>query len=84
MGDKNDIISKAYNEFYGSVKETFTRARKQDNSFTLADLQKWFDGNFVRKTNLRGSNSYIGSPTRSIRSICSSCLKQTVKNTSRL
>jgi hypothetical protein len=59
MGDKNDIISKAYNEFYGSVKETFTQARKQDKSITLADVQKWFDGNFVRKTNLRGSNSYI-------------------------
>jgi len=59
MGDKNDIIAKAYNEFYGSVKETFNLARKQDKSVTLADVQKWFDGNFVRKTNLSGSNSYI-------------------------
>ena len=40
MGDKNDIISKAYNELYGSVKETFTQARKQGKSITLADVQK--------------------------------------------
>ena len=84
MGDKNDIISTAYNEFYGSAKDTFNLAWKQDKSITLADVQKWFDSNFVRKTNLRGSMSSLRRPTRSARSICSSCLKQTAKNTSRL
>ena len=57
MGDKNDIISKAYNEFYGFVKETFTQARKQVKTITLADVHNWFDGNFARKTNLRGTNN---------------------------
>ena len=57
MSDKNDIIAKAYNEFYGSVKDTYNLAKKTDKSITLADVKKWFDGNFARKTNLRGFNS---------------------------
>ena len=59
MSDKNDIIAKAYNEFYGSVKDTYNLAKKSDKSITLADVKKWFDGNFARKTNLRGFNSYV-------------------------
>ena len=59
MSDKNDIIAKAYNEFYGSVKDTYNLAKKSDKSITLAEVKKWFDGNFARKTNLRGFNSYV-------------------------
>ena len=59
MSDKNDIIAKAYNEFYGSVKDTYNLAKKADKSITLADVKNWFDGNFARKTNLRGFNSYV-------------------------
>ena len=54
---KNDIISKAYHEFYGSQKDTFLQARKQDKTITLEDVKTWFNNNFVRKTNLRGFNS---------------------------
>ena len=56
---KNDIISKTYHEFYGSQKDTFLQARKQDNTITMEDVKKWFNNNFVRKTNLRGFNSFI-------------------------
>ena len=59
MFDKNDTIAKAYNEFYVSVKDTYNLAKKSDKSITLADVKKWFDGNFARKTNLRGFNSYV-------------------------
>ena len=58
MSDKNDIIAKAYNEFYGSVKDTYNLAKKSDNN-TLADVKKWFDGNFAKKTNLRGFNNDV-------------------------
>ena len=56
---KNDIISKTYHEFYGSQKDTFLQARKKDNTITMEDVKKWFNNNFVRKTNLRGFNSFI-------------------------
>ena len=40
MSDKNDTIAKAYNEFYGSVKDTYNLAKKSDKSITLADVKK--------------------------------------------
>jgi hypothetical protein len=56
---KNDIIANTYHEFYGSQRDTFLQARKQDKSITMEDVKKWFGENFVRKTNLRGFNSFI-------------------------
>ena len=32
MADKNDTIAKAYNEFYGSVEDTYNLAKKTDKS----------------------------------------------------
>jgi hypothetical protein len=48
-----------YNDFYGSIKDTFTRARAIDKSIKLEDVRNWFAKNQVRKGNLRGYNSFI-------------------------
>ena len=29
MADKDKIISSAYNDFYGSIKDTYTEAKKE-------------------------------------------------------
>ena len=57
MVDK--IIEKVYNDFYGSIKDTYTDAKKIDKSITYDDVRNWFQKNSVRKTNLRGYNSFI-------------------------
>lgn len=59
MPDKKDIIAQVYNEFYGSIRETYNDAHKKDASITYQDVKNWFDNSFTRKTNLRGFNSYI-------------------------
>ena len=56
---KSDTISLVYNDFYGSIKDTFTRARAIDKSIKLDDVKDWFAKNQVRKGNLRGYNSFI-------------------------
>ena len=61
MTDKNKIISNIYKENYGSRKDTLEEARKKDPSITYEDVKNWFDKNFVRKTNLRGFDSFIAS-----------------------
>jgi hypothetical protein len=61
MSDKNKIISSIYKDNYGSRKDTLEEARKKDPSITYEDVKNWFDKNFVRKTNLRGFNSFIAS-----------------------
>ena len=58
---KDKIISEVYHEFYGSIKDTFTDAKKKDKTITYDDVKKWFDNNFTRKTNLKGYNSYIAN-----------------------
>lgn len=63
MTDKNKIISNIYKDYYGSRKDTLEEARKKDPSITYEDVKNWFEKNFVRKTNLKGFNSYIaGEP----------------------
>jgi hypothetical protein len=57
MVDK--IIEKVYNDFFGSIKDTYTDAKKVDKSITYDDVRNWFQKNSVRKTNLRGYNSFI-------------------------
>ena len=59
--NKNNIISNIYKENYGSRKDTLEEARKKDPSITYEDVKNRFDKNFVRKTNLRGFNSFIAS-----------------------
>jgi len=56
---KQEIISEVYNDFYGSIANTFKDAKKRDPSITLADVKAFFSSNFVRKGNLRGNNSYV-------------------------
>ena len=59
MSSKDEIISRVYHEFYGSINNTYADARKIDKSITLKDVKAWFDKSFVRKKNLKGFNSYI-------------------------
>ena len=61
MSDKNKIISNIYKEYYGSRRDTFEEAKKKDPSITYEDIKDWFNKNFIRKTNLRGYNSFIAS-----------------------
>jgi hypothetical protein len=37
---KDKIISKVYHEFYGSIKDTFTDAKKKDKTITYDDVKK--------------------------------------------
>ena len=57
---KEDIIEKAYKEFFGSITDTFKEARKLDKSITLADVKTWFNNRFARKTK-QLQNSYIAN-----------------------
>ena len=36
---KDKIISEVYHEFYGSIKDTFTDARKRDKTITYGDVK---------------------------------------------
>jgi hypothetical protein len=47
---KEDIIEKAYKEFFGSIADTTKEAKKLDKSITLADVKTWFNNKFARKT----------------------------------
>ena len=49
MADKKDIIAQVYNEFYGSIRETYNDAHKKDASITYQDVKNWFDNSFTRK-----------------------------------
>ena len=57
----NDIIENAYNQFYGSIANTLTEARKADKSIKYDDVKNWFDTKFVRKKQLSGYNSFVAS-----------------------
>ena len=56
---KDDIIADAYNQFYGSMKNTLAQARKVDKSIKYEDVKRWFEKSFVRKDNLKGYNSFV-------------------------
>ena len=53
MTDKNKLISDTYNEFSGSIKNTYLDAKKKDSTLKYDDVKKWFEKAFVRKTNLK-------------------------------
>jgi hypothetical protein len=59
MVDKDKIISSVYYDFYGSIKDTFNEAKKKDPSIKYDDVKEWFSKNCVRKTNVKGFNSFI-------------------------
>ena len=63
---KEEIIAKIYNDLsgFGSIKQTFDEARKKDKTITLNDVQAWQENNIVRKTNLKGYNSYVANEPR--------------------
>ena len=62
MSDKkNEIIAEVYNDFYGSISSTFKDAHKKDPSITLQDVKNFFNNKFVRKTQLKGYNSYVAN-----------------------
>jgi transposase InsO family protein len=56
---KEKVIEKIYNDFYGSIKQTYEEAKKLDKTITYDDIKRYFEQNKVRKTNLRGYNSFI-------------------------
>ena len=63
---KEETISKIYNDLsgFGSIKQTFEEARKKDKTITLNDVKAWKEKNIVRKTNLKGYNSYVANEAR--------------------
>ena len=62
---KATTISKIYFDEggFGSVKNTFKDAKKEDPSITYKDVEEWFQQNTQRKTQLKGYNSYIPKRT---------------------
>ena len=55
---KDEIIEKAYKEFFGSIADTFKQAKKLDKSIKLEDVKKWLNQKFARKTK-QLQNSYV-------------------------
>ena len=62
---KAAIISKIYFDEggFGSVKNTFKDAKKEDPSITYKDVEDWFQKNTQIKSQLKGYNSYIPKST---------------------
>jgi len=56
---KTDTIKKVYNDFYGSIKQTYEEAKKIDPTIKYDDIKRYFEQNRVRRTNLKGYNSFI-------------------------
>ena len=61
MQTKDDIIERVYTDpsGFGSIKNTFNDAYKLDKSITLGDVKLWIEKNTLKKTNLKGYNSYV-------------------------
>ena len=57
---KDEIIEKAYKEFFGSIADTLKQAKKLDKSIKLEDVKKWFNQKFARKTRPI-QNSYVAN-----------------------
>ena len=56
---KEKVIDKVYNDFYGSIKQTYEEAKKLDPTIKYDDIKRYFEQNRVRRTNLKGYNSFI-------------------------
>ena len=61
MDNKETIIKDIYNNFYGSMVDTYKDAIKKDKSITYQDVKQWFEKNIPRLNNVRGYNSFIAS-----------------------
>jgi len=59
--NKNDTISKVYFDpaGYGSINTTLKDAKQIDKTITLQDVKNFFDSRVNKKTNLKGSNSFV-------------------------
>ena len=57
---KDELIEKAYKEFFGSIADTFKQAKKLDKSTKLEDVKTWFNQKFARKTRPI-QNSYVAN-----------------------
>ena len=56
---KKDTIEKVYNDFYGSIKQTYEEAKKLDPTIKYDDIKRYFEQHRVKRTNLRGYTSFI-------------------------
>ena len=61
MEHKDEIIKNVYDNFYGSMVDTFKDARQKDKSITYQDVKRWFEKNIPKLNNLRGYNSFVAS-----------------------
>ena len=41
--NKDEILKDVYNNFYGSINDTFKDAIKKDKSITYQDVKQWFE-----------------------------------------
>ena len=59
--NKEEIINKVFRDpaGYQSISNTLKEVRQIDKSITYQDVKQWKENNFIRKTNLKGYNSYI-------------------------
>ena len=60
---KDEILNFIYFDpaGFGSVKETYTEARKKDKSITIKDVKDFIDKHVEQKKQLRGYNSFISN-----------------------
>ena len=58
---KDEILNFIYFDpaGFGSIKETYTEARKKDKSITMKDVKDFIDKHVEQKKQLRGYNSFI-------------------------
>ena len=58
---KKQIIYKIYTDRagFGSIADTLKEVRKIDSTITYNDVKQWKENHSIRKTNLRGYNSYV-------------------------
>ena len=61
MSNKESLISRTYHAFYGSINDTLRDVQKHDPSIKYQDVKEWFNKNFVRRTNLKGYNSFVAN-----------------------
>ena len=66
MSDNDKIIEKVYYDpaGYWSINATLKDARSYDSSITYEDVKSWKEKNVERKTQLKGTNSFVASYPR--------------------
>ena len=58
---KNEIIHRIYTDRagFGSIANTLKAVKQIDNTITYDDIKQWKENHSIRKTNLKGYNSYV-------------------------